>query len=234
MIETYIEALADDAWLIHLGTVHLGASADASTNAQVHALAARIRTVSPPWLRDLVPAYTSLGVFFDAESINTDTVRAWLHAQCVADSDASAAILPRLVQIPVCYGGAFGEDLDAAAAELGIAAAELMSRHSAATYTVAMIGFAPGFPYLLGLDPALALPRLAMPRTRVPAGSVAIGGAQTGIYPHESPGGWRLLGRTPLRLFDANRASPSLLAPGDRVRFDAIDRERFARLEREA
>ena len=96
-----------------------------------------------------------------------------------------------------------------------------------------MIGFAPGFPYLSGLDPALALPRLATPRTRVPAGSVAIGGAQTGIYPRESPGGWRLLGRTPLRLFDPQRDPPSLLAPGDRVRFVAIDADRFTQLEGE-
>jgi KipI family sensor histidine kinase inhibitor len=97
-----------------------------------------------------------------------------------------------------------------------------------------MIGFAPGFPYLSGLDPALALPRLATPRTAVPAGSVAIGGAQTGIYPRESPGGWRLLGRTPVRLFDPMREPPALLAPGDRVRFRAIDADAFARLERDA
>ena len=104
----------------------------------------------------------------------------------------------------------------------------MIARHSAPTYTVATIGFAPGFPYLSGLDPALALPRLATPRLRVPAGSVAIGGAQTGVYPRESPGGWRLIGRTPLRLFDPLRMPPSTLAPGDRVRFVAIDDEAFA------
>jgi KipI family sensor histidine kinase inhibitor len=93
-----------------------------------------------------------------------------------------------------------------------------------------MIGFAPGFPYLLGLDPALALPRLATPRTRVPAGSVAVGGAQAGIYPRESPGGWRLLGRTPAVLFDAGRAQPALLQPGDRVRFVPIDEATFRHL----
>lgn len=229
MIPARFEPLAEDAWLIHVGT-----AMDAANNAQVHLLAARIRAVTPPWLRDLVPTYTSLGIFFDADIINSDDVRAWLHAQCLADSDTSTATLSRLVKIPVCYGGAFGEDLDAAAAEVGIAPAELISRHSAAIYMVAMIGFAPGFPYLLGLDPTLTLPRLATPRTHVPAGSVAIGGAQAGIYPHTSPGGWRLLGRTPLRLFDANRASPSLLAPGDRVRFEAIDIDRFAQLECEA
>lgn len=222
------EALADDAWLIHLGT-----TADAATNTHVHALAARIRAAAPSWLRDLVPAYTSLGVFFDS-SIDADSAREWLHAQCLFDIETTTAPPSRIVEIPVCYGGAHGEDLDAAATELGIAATELIARHVAALYTVAMIGFAPGFPYLSGLDPTLALPRFATPRTRVPAGSVAIGGAQTGIYPRESPGGWRLLGRTPLRLFDAQRDPPSLLAPGDRVRFVAIDADAFARMEREA
>ena len=200
------EVLADDAWLIHLGT-----TADAATSAHVHAIAARIRAAAPAWLRDLVPTYTSLGVFFDS-SIDADSARAWLSAQCRANIDTTASP-SRIVEIPVCYGGVHGEDLDAAATELGIA---------------------PGFPYLSGLDPTLALPRLATPRTRVPAGSIAIGGAQTGIYPRESPGGWRLLGRTPLRLFDAQRDPPSLLAPGDRVRFVAIDADTFARSEREA
>lgn len=223
-----VEPLADDAWLIHVGT-----AMDATTNAQVHALAARIRAQSPSWLRDLVPAYTSLAVFFDIDAVSADVVRDWTYTQSVGDIDDALAEASRAIEIPVRYGGAFGEDLDAAAAELGIAADTVISRHGAALYTVAMIGFAPGFPYLSGLDPSLALPRLATPRTRVPAGSVAIGGAQTGIYPRESPGGWRLLGRTPLRLFDSQRASPSLLAPGDRVRFVAIDDDAFARLERD-
>ena len=166
--------------------------------------------------------------------VSADVVRDWIHTQSVGDIDDALAEASHTLEIPVRYGGAFGEDLDAAAAELGIAADTVIARHGAALYTVAMVGFAPGFPYLSGLDPSLALPRLATPRTRVPAGSVAIGGAQTGIYPRESPGGWRLLGRTPLRLFDPQRASPSLLAPGDRVRFVAIDDDAFARLERDA
>jgi len=227
--ELRFEALADDAWLIHPG-----ATAEAATNARVHALAARIRAQSPGWLRDLVPAYASLGVFFDTDAIAADAARDWLRTQDRADAGTAAMPDSRLVEIPVAYGGDFGEDLDAAAAELDIAPAELIARHCTHMYTVAMIGFAPGFPYLSGLDPSLALPRLATPRTRVPAGSVAIGGAQTGIYPRESPGGWRLLGRTPLRLFDPRRASPSLLAPGDRVRFVMIDGDAFARLERDA
>lgn len=136
----------------------------------------------------------------------------------------------REIVIPVCYGDEFGPDLLEVAAHAGITHHEVVARHTATEYTVAMLGFAPGFPYLLGLDPALHVPRRANPRTRVPAGSVAIGGAQTGIYPRELPGGWHLIGRTPLTLFDPDRKPPCLLAPGDRVRFRAINADEFARL----
>ncbi|HEY1137640.1 MAG TPA: 5-oxoprolinase subunit PxpB [Xanthomonadaceae bacterium] len=226
------ERLADDALLLHFGADT--PPIDDDTNARVHRAVLRIREVQPAWLRDLVPAYASLAVFFDPDAIDALAVEHWLDAQLADDSIATDIGASRCIEIPVVYGGDFGEDLDSAALELGLPSAMLAERHAAATYTVAMIGFAPGFPYLSGLDPALALPRLATPRTRVPAGSVAIGGAQTGLYPRESPGGWRLIGRTPLRLFDPTRASPSLLAPGDRVRFVVIDAREFARLEADA
>lgn len=214
-----VEAIADDALLLRLGD-----RIDIATNARVHALCERIRARRPAWLRDLVPSYASAGVFFDVHLTDAATVEAWLRGQLAAMSDADVATAPaRVLDIPVSYGGDAGPDLEEAAAELGIAPAQLVQRHAAGEYTVAMIGFAPGFPYLLGLDPALALPRLATPRTSVPAGSVGIGGAQTGIYPRESPGGWRLIGRTPLVLFDPAREPPVLLAPGDRVRFVAVE-----------
>lgn len=214
-----VETIADDALLLRLGD-----RIDTATNARVHALCARIRTQRPAWLRDLVPAYASAGVFFDARMIDALAVESWLHDQLAASADAATTTMTtRTVEIPVSYGGDAGPDLHDAAIELGITPAQLVQRHAAGDYTVAMIGFAPGFPYLLGLDPDLALPRLATPRTSVPAGSVGIGGAQTGIYPRESPGGWRLIGRTPLVLFDPSRDPPALLAPGDRVRFVAVD-----------
>jgi KipI family sensor histidine kinase inhibitor len=214
-----IEAIADDALLVRMGE-----RIDPATNARVHAFCDRIRMQRPLWLRDLVPAYASVGVFFDPLLIPADDVGRWLRGLQEDEAhDAVAAFAPRTVEIPVRYGGDDGPDLESAAAELGLAPAQLVQRHAAGDYTVAMIGFAPGFPYLLGLDPALALPRLATPRTVVPAGSVAIGGAQTGIYPRESPGGWRLIGRTPLALFDPSRDPPALLAPGDRIRFVAVD-----------
>jgi KipI family sensor histidine kinase inhibitor len=215
-----LEAIADDALLLRIGD-----RIDPTINARVHALCARIRARRRVWLRDLVPAYASIGVFFDPLQIEMEAVAEWLRAQLEAlstDPQATAAA-SRTVEIPVVYGGEAGPDLNGAAAELGLSPMQLAQRHAAGEYVVAMIGFAPGFPYLLGLDPALALPRLATPRTLVPAGSVGIGGAQTGIYPRESPGGWRLIGRTPVTLFDPAREPPALLAPGDHVRFIAVD-----------
>lgn len=230
-----IRPLADDAWLIELGEVIDGVNIDNQTTTRVHALAAAIRTAAPRWLRDTVPAYASLGIFFDVELIGATETRDWLlHTWSHLADAAPADDRSRTVEIPVLYGGDAGPDLTTAAAELGLAPNDLARRHAAGDYRVAMIGFAPGFPYLSGLDPSLALPRLSTPRTQVPAGSVGIGGAQTGIYPRESPGGWRLLGRTPLRLFDPVRDPPSLLAPGDRVQFRAIDADTFARLQGDA
>ena len=223
-------ALADDAWLLRYGADGRG-DIDDAVNARVHADAARLRAAAPAWLRDLVPAYASLAVFFDTAAIDAAQVRDWLLTYLQADDDADARVaVAREIEIPVVYGGEYGPDLDSAAAELGLAPRLLAERHAAGRYSVAMIGFAPGFPYLSGLDPALALPRLATPRTHVAAGSVAIGGAQTGIYPRTSPVGWRILGRTPLALFDPQRDPPAALLPGDRVRFVAIDAAQFARL----
>lgn len=130
---------------------------------------------------------------------------------------------PRTVNIPVHYGGWWGPDLEEVAALCGIAPAEWIRQHSAAEYRVLMIGFVPGFPYLDGLPEQLAVDRLPTPRLRVPAGSVAVGGSQTGIYPLESPGGWRLVGRTPLSLFRSDHVEPSLLRTGDRVRFVPVE-----------
>ena len=223
------EPLAEDALLLRFGE-----AIDAADNARALQLASRLREQHFPWLRDLVPAYASLAVFFDADRIEAPDPHAFVAAALTANlrSVVSAtAIAVRTIDIPVCYEKEMAPDLTEAADILGLSIEALIEHHSAAIYTVAMIGFAPGFPYLLGLPESLALPRLATPRTRVPAGSVAIGGSQAGIYPRESPGGWRLIGRTPLRLFDPNRAAPSLLVPGDKVKFCRIDHAVFLRLQ---
>lgn len=230
MLRPDFEPLGDQALLLRWGD-----SADIALNRQVHALARTLRLAAPRWLIDCVPAYASLAVFFDATALPGNdpiaAVREFLLAILEQPESLADPAESRLVEIAVCYGGDFGPDLDEVADNCGLTAAQLVEKHSQVEYLVAMLGFSPGFPYLLGLDPALASPRLATPRTRVPAGSVGIGGTQTGIYPNEGPGGWRLLGRTPQTLFDARRdASPTLLLPGDRVRFVPIDAARYQSL----
>jgi KipI family sensor histidine kinase inhibitor len=222
-----IEPLGESALLLRFGE-----GLDAATNASVHAAGAMLQAARLPGIVDLVPAYATLALHFDplvwidardgAMQAFAAAVRAVLDAPPEVSSQGFATIA-----IPVRYGGEDGPDLEALAKHVKLDADEVIARHAAADYLVAMIGFAPGFPYLIGLDSALAMPRRATPRTRVPAGSVAIGGLQTGIYPSELPGGWQLIGRTPLQLFDPRRDPPSLLVPGDRVRFVPIGRDEF-------
>ena len=156
-----------------------------------------------------------------------------LEAQLRLLLDVAHNVVPppaREIEIPVLYGGEFGPDLDDVAALHGITSGDVVRLHSEGEYTVCFLGFVPGFAYLGGLPDALATPRLASPRKRVPPGSVAIGGNQTGVYPFPTPGGWRILGRTPLAMFRADRDPASLLAIGDRVRFFSIGADRFAEL----
>ncbi len=136
----------------------------------------------------------------------------------------------RLVEVPVCYDLEFALDLEALAARAGLERFEVVARHTASDYHVFMLGFTPGFAYMGTVDASLATPRLSTPRTRVPAGSVGIAGNQTGIYPSDTPGGWNLIGRTPLRCWTPDADEPTLFRPGDRVRFTAIDRREFERL----
>ena len=230
--------LGDRALLLRLGT-----GIDIELNARAHALARALRMADLPGVLDIVPAYASVTVHYDplawSEPGSAETpgerLAQRLEALCLACAergfDRAAESEDRTIEIPVCYGGDYGPDLDQVARLVKLDDAEVIARHTRADYRVAMLGFAPGFPYLLGLDPALHAPRRANPRTRVPAGAVAIGGAQTGIYPRELPGGWQIIGRTPLALFDVARDPPALLAPGLRVRFRAIDSNEFVRIE---
>jgi len=175
----------------------------------------------------IVPAFASVGIFF-AHPIDPETCGKEILAAMKQRRRSSRSIpKPRLIRIPVCYEPTFAPDLEAVANHCRLSPNELIARHSKAHYQVRCVGFSPGFPYLSGLPKELAMPRRATPRTGVPAGSVAIGGSQTGIYSLPSPGGWNLIGRTPLRLFDPQRELPALLRIGDRVRFQAISAEQF-------
>lgn len=191
----------------------------------------RLASASIPGVVECAPAYNSVAVFLDRRALgNLRAVEQRIAAVLRDSSDASGAEEKQTtIEIPVCYDTAFAEDLDVVATHTGLSAADVVRLHANAEYRVACIGFMPGFPYLTGLPKELATPRRVTPRKQVPAGAVAIGGAQTGIYPAASPGGWNIIGRTPVRLFDAQREPPSLLRAGDRVRFRSISREEFER-----
>jgi inhibitor of KinA len=171
-------------------------------------------------------------VKFDALRLRHEEVEAILR-RYLARLDEVKLPEPRQVEIPVCYGGEFGPDLNDVAAMHGMKAAQVIKLHASAEYLVYFLGFVPGFAYLGELPEALVTPRLATPRRRVAAGSVAMAGNQTGVYPFATPGGWRLLGRTPMAMFRTERDELSLLSIGDRVRFTPISAERFAALEKE-
>ncbi|MEM5400655.1 5-oxoprolinase subunit PxpB [Paraburkholderia unamae] len=178
-----------------------------------------VATLARGWapVREVVPGMNNLTITFDPLSADAAALALALRDAWREAEDASAA--GREVEIPVVYGGEHGPDLEAVAQHCALAAADVAARHAAGIYTVFFLGFQPGFAYLGGLEPALHTPRRREPRLAVPAGSVGIGGEQTGIYPAASPGGWQLIGRTAVKLFDPSRNPPSLLMPGDRVRF---------------
>ncbi|MBX3384252.1 MAG: 5-oxoprolinase subunit PxpB [Phycisphaeraceae bacterium] len=181
---------------------------------------------------DVVPGSTSVQVLFSPGF--ADIEEAAQQALTLArDAEPVSAQQGRTVEIPVCYHADFAPDLAQVAAAAGMSMSAFAAAHAGACYTVRFLGFAPGFAYMDGLPPPLHTPRLATPRTRVPAGSVAIAGERTGIYPAQMPGGWRLIGATPLRMFDASRQEPALLKAGDRVRFRAVCPDEFDRLRQQ-
>ena len=202
-------------------TVEFGQTISAILNRRVHALDAALQADPPPGLRETVPTYRSLLVVYDPVAVDGAEMAAYLRRVARTVPDSPAAGQGRLVEIPVRYGGEDGPDLEAVAEHCGLTPNEVVRRHTGGAYTVAMLGFAPGFAYLLGLPPSLTMPRLATPRLQVPAGSVGIAGAQTGLYALSTPGGWRLIGRTSLTLFDPDRQPPFTLQAGDRIRFVA-------------
>lgn len=217
MSDPVLEPLGDGALLLRLGEV-----VDETLNARVHVLAGAIRAQPWPEVSDVVPTYASVTVHLDpmppAQWAEREAALLHLAREAVAGEVGE----PRIVEIPVRYGGEDGPDVAEVAAHAGLSPEEVIRRHAGGLYRVYFMGFSPGFPYMGGLDPALATPRRETPRKRVPAGSVGIGGSQTGIYPQASPGGWQLLGRTEVALFDPQADPPCLLSPGDLVRFREV------------
>jgi len=217
--------VTDDGIAVHpLGesaiTIAFGTTVDAALNARVHATAATIRHAALPPVLELVPAYSALTVWYDPLHTDYAALAPRLAALARATPTTSdPAATGREHRIPVRYDG---PDLDEVARQTGLSREEVVRRHAAPWYRVYLLGFAPGFAYLGDLDPALVLARRGTPRKRVPAGSVAIAGGQTAVYPLDTPGGWHLIGHTDAVCFDPLRSPPSLLQPGDQVRFEPV------------
>ncbi|HEV2073931.1 MAG TPA: 5-oxoprolinase subunit PxpB, partial [Thermomicrobiales bacterium] len=187
---------------------------------------------SVPSVLDVIPSYSTILVIYDQTVISCEPLERLLTELWNLAEDGPEARHSRTVAIPVVYGDDFGEDLEDVSAHTGLLPEEVIERHLAGHYTVGALGFAPGFAYLIGLAPELATPRRARPRTHVPAGSIGIGGEQTGTYALSTPGGWNLIGRTPLRLFRPEKDDPFVLRMGDQVRFERIGVEEFHRAEK--
>ena len=216
------QAASDQSLLVYVGE-EIGAAAHERVVRLLHAM----RRGPAAWIRNLQPAYCSLLVSFDAAVVDHAEVQARI-AEYEKRAEKLPAVKARLVEIPVCYGGEFGPDLEALAVKSGLSPAKVIALHCTRTYHAYFLGFAPGFAYLGDVAQEIAMPRLETPRTEVPAGSVGIAGRQTAVYPFATPGGWRLIGRTPLEIFKKDREPMGWIAIGDRVRFRPISHEEFA------
>ena len=208
--------------------VEFSRTLDLEVNSVAQRLAAAIVALGDPRIRDVVPALGGVAVHFDpAYAGDVLAAAGQLVEQCMKQGLPDADDLGRDLEVPVCYDAEFALDMKELSEKLKLAPEEIARRHAAGEYRVLMVGFAPGHPYIGGLDPKLAVPRRDVPRALVPAGSVAIANQQTAVYPYAISGGWSIIGRTPLNGFDAARPRPSLFAPGDRGRFKAIGMRDF-------
>ena len=211
-------------------TIRVASTTDEPARARVRAAVRALESARLPGVADIVPGFTTVTLHCDPQTTAWEALRERIDAALTPASGADAEE-GRLIRIPVCYGGEFGPDLEEVAARASLSAEQVMDLHAAREYRVHVLGFLPGFAYLSGVDPLIATPRRSTPRDRVRAGSVGIAGDQTGVYPLDSPGGWQLIGRSPVVLFDPSRTPPTLLRPGDRIRFNAIDRAEFDRMQ---
>jgi inhibitor of KinA len=210
--------------------VYLGEEIGLAAHELVLKLLRLLQSEPPEWLRNIQPAYTSLMVSFDLCRVDHAEVESVLR-QYLDRVAAAESTKRRTIEIPVCYGGEFGPDLEEVAKLNGLKPAEVIKLHSSPTYHAYFLGFAPGFAYLGEIPEKIAAPRLETPRRSVPIGSVGIAGRQTAIYPFATPGGWRLIGRTPLQMFRRDRKVMPTISIGDQVRFRAISGKQFSKLE---
>lgn len=233
-MEYSFHPLGDQAIIIDFGK-----DINIATQQKVQAITEFLDEHPPVWMVEYIPAFTTVAVFYDpikvlrisgSEKLPYEQVRHRLE-ELLSGLKAGNSPESRVVEIPVCYGGEYGPDLEHVARVNGLTTEEVIHIHSSGDYLVYMIGFAPGFPYVGGMSEKIAAPRREAPRLKIPARTVGIAGKQTGIYPIETPGGWQLIGRTPLELFRPAAESPSLLRAGDKIQFRPISQKEY--IERE-
>lgn len=221
----------------HAITIELGDSIDPAINNRVISLFAHLRSLQEEGVKDIIPSYHTLTVVYDVLQLKRkypvpsayNQMRDWL--QHAVENSQQLQLSPRLQRIPVWYDTSYHADLGFIAEQHSISVQDVIDIHSSATYRVYLVGFLPGFAYMGSVDRKIATPRKTSPRTLVPAGSVGIAGEQTGIYPFDSPGGWQLVGRTPIRLFDTRNEQPCYLHTGDEVQFYPITSEEFKTMQ---
>ena len=217
---------AGDASLL----VEFGKEINPEINRKIAATVQLMREQHIEGVVDVIPAFCSLLINYDPRVIGYEEIKNRIKKLLKLEIKAGAE-KKRIFEIPVCYGGEFGPDIATIAANAGLTEEEVIEIHSSRDYLIYMLGFLPGFCYLGGLDERIFTPRLASPRIKIDAGSVGIGGSQTGIYPLDSPGGWQLMGKTPVKTYDPNREVPILVEAGDYIRFVPIDEEEFNRIK---
>ncbi len=205
---------------------------DEAVNRRVNALRQALSAEAVPGVREMIPTYRSLLIEYNPAVISFAALRARVEACDLAGAEGGEGAR-RVLEIPCCYGGAYGEDMGDMERITGLSEREIVSIHAGREYRVYMLGFLPGFAYLGGMDERIAAPRLPSPRVTIPAGSVGIGGSQTGVYPMASPGGWRLIGRTPVAFYDPEREKPVLCEAGDYIRFVPVSAQEYERLAKE-
>lgn len=213
-------------------TLQIGAEISEQVNREVVCALNALRKADIIGVVELVPTYTSICIHYDPAMLSYETLQRTIGQIKINLSEDNQEAPGRIVEIPVCYGGEYGPDLSFVAQHNGLTPEEVIKRHSEGEYLVYMLGFLPGFAYMGGMDASIACPRLESPRTKIPAGSVGIAGTQTGIYPLSSPGGWQLIGRTPLKMFAIHGDQTQFaLSAGDRVRFVPITEETYREME---
>lgn len=217
VVAPVFRVMGDSAIIVEIAT-----KMSPSINRRVHDICARIVTENLPGIVELVPTYSSFVIHFDPMLVSNDGLKRCVLRIATMDFP-EVNELKRIVVLPTLYGDSYGPDLESVAEETGYSVKDVVALHSKKEYLVYCLGFSPGFPYLGDLPSSLACPRLSSPRLEVPAGSVGIAESQTGVYSVASPGGWRLIGRTPLKLFDEHRESTTLVKPGDYLKFQPID-----------